>query len=311
VRIAVMGAGGLGGYFGALLARAGNDVTLIARGVQLEAVRARGLTLHSRAFGDITAHPATTDRCEEVGPVELVMMCVKTYDLESAAAQARPLVGPDTVVVPLQNGVDAAATIGRAIGFGPVLGGVTYVNAHREAPGMVGHSAGDRLVFGELNGGDSNRSERLLEMFQQAGISAEVHADIRLAAWEKFAAISNAGVQAVARLPMGPVFACPETRAFARDTVAEAATVGRAEGVMLPEDYAERFMALADGYPAWAKASLLVDLEAGRRLELDAITGAVVRHGREHGVATPANTAIYAALKPYADGAPNVPAPPV
>jgi 2-dehydropantoate 2-reductase len=156
MRVAVMGAGGLGGYFGALLARAGNDVTLIARGEQLEAVRSRGLMLRSRVVGDITVHPAATDRCEEVGQVELLMMCVKTYDLESATVEARPLVGPDTVVVPVQNGVDAAETIGRAIEFGPVLGGATYVNAHREAPGVVRHGGGERLVFGELNGGRSD-----------------------------------------------------------------------------------------------------------------------------------------------------------
>ncbi len=311
MRVAVMGAGGLGGYFGALLARAGNDVTLIARGEQLEAVRSRGLMLRSRVVGDITVHPAATDHCEEVGQVELLMMCVKTYDLESAAVEARPLVGPDTVVLPVQNGVDAAETIGRAIEFGPVLGGATYVNAHREAPGVVRHGGGERLVFGELNGGRSDRTIRLLGTFQQAGIAAEEHADIRLAIWEKFAAICGAAVMAMTRLPAGPLLACSETRAFLHDTIAETVSVGRAAGVMLAEGYAERVMAMSTAYPAWAKASMLVDLEAGRRLELDAITGAVVRRGREYDVATPANTAIYAALKPYAEGPPNVPSPPV
>lgn len=311
MRVAVVGAGGLGGYFGALLARAGHEVTLIARGEQLAALRTRGLTLRSGVVGDITVYPAATDRCQEVGPVDLVMLCVKAYDLESAAVQVRPLVGPDTAVIPVQNGVDAAATIGRAIGSSSVLGGVTYVNAHREAPGVVRHSSGERLMFGELSGGASSRTARLLGMFQQAGIAAEAHANIRLAVWQKLCLAASAGVLTIARLPAGPVLACPETRAFMRDTMAEVVAVGRATGVVLPEDYAEQVLTLMlAGFPAWAKGSMLVDLEAGRRLELDAITGAVVRLGHEHDVATPANRMIYAALKPYADGPPNVPTPP-
>jgi 2-dehydropantoate 2-reductase len=310
MRVAVVGVGALGGYFGALLANAGNDVTLIARGEQLEALRTRGLTLRSHVVGDITVHPAATDRCEEVGPVELVMMCVKTYALEAAAVQARPLVGPDTVIVPVQNGVDAAESIGQSVGFGPVLRGTTFVNAHREGPGVVRHSGGQRLVFGELSGAQSPRTARLCEVFLQAGITAEARSDIRLAMWEKFAGISSAGALAVARLPLGPVLACPETREFVRQTIIEAVAVGRAHGVMLPDDYAERFIALVTPFPAWTKPSMLVDLEAGRRLELEAINGTVVRMGRERGVTTPTNTTIYAALKPYADGVPNVPAPP-
>jgi len=309
MRVAVMGTGGIGGYFGALLARAGHDVTLIARGEHLEALRTRGLSLHSPVIGDITVSAPATDRCGDVGTVDLVLMCVKTYDLESAAMQALPLVGPDTVVLPVQNGVDAAERLGRTLGDDRLLAGLTYVNAHRVAPGAIRHTTGERLVFGERAGGPRERTGALREVFELAGITAEVHPDIQLALWEKFAAACGAGaVPALTRLPIGPVLACAETREFLHDAMAEAVAVGRARGVGLPEDYAERMMELFGGYPPSARSSMLEDVEAGRRLELDALTGTIVRLGRACGVQTPVNTAIYAALKPHVDGAPEVPA---
>ena len=158
-----------------------------------------------------------------------------------------------------------------------MLTGAAYVNAHREEPGVIRRSGGQQLVFGELNGADTPRTARLCEVFQQAGIIAEARTDIKLAIWEKFAGISAAGAQAVVRLPLGPVLACPETREFVRQTIAEAVAVGRAYGVMLPDNYAERFIAMITPFPAWTKPSMLVDLEAGRRLELEAINGTVVR----------------------------------
>jgi 2-dehydropantoate 2-reductase len=288
MRVAVMGTGGIGGFLGALLLRGGHDVTLIARGDHLEALRANGLSLQSPVIGDITVRAPATDRCDDVGPVDLVLMCVKTYDLESAALQALPLVGTDTVVLPIQNGVDAVERLGHTLGDDRVIAGITYVNAHRTAPGVIRHAVGDRLVFGEVAGGLSERTGAL---------------------WEKFAGICGAGaVPALTRLPLGPVLACSETREFLHDAVTETVAVGRARGVGLPEDYAESVMQLLAGYPPSARSSMLEDVEAGRRLELDALTGTVVRLGRECGVPTPVNTAIYAALKPYVDGAPEIPA---
>lgn len=307
MRFAVMGTGGIGGYFGAVLARAGHDVTLIARGEHLGALRKHGLSLQSPLVGDFTVRTPATDRCDEPGTVDVVLMCVKTYDLEAAALQARPLVGPDTILLPIQNGVDAADRLGRIIDDERVIGGLTYVNAHRVAPGAIRHTTGERLVFGERAGGASDRTRALREVFKHAGITAEVHPDIQLALWEKFAAACGAGaLPALTRLPLGPVLACPETRQLLRDAVAEAVAVGRARGVGLPEDYAERMLELFGGYPPSARSSMLEDVEAGRKLELEALTGTVVRFGRESGVSTPANTAIYAALKPHVDGTPEI-----
>jgi 2-dehydropantoate 2-reductase len=308
-----MGAGALGGYYGALLARAGHDVTLVARGPHLAALRAGGLRLRSAAHGDVTVAVPATDRPEEVGEVDLVLVGVKAYDLDAAAQQLRPLVGPATAVLPVQNGVDATERLARAVGATAVLSGAAVVAVVREAPGIVRHDGGGRLVLGEPGGGTSPRTACLLEALRGAGIAAEVPPDVRVALWEKFAAVcANGGVTALTRLPAGPVLACPETRALFRATVAEVVAVGRAAGVPLPDpdDYADGVVATLERYPPWTKSSMLVDLEAGRRLELEAITGAAVRRGAAAGVPTPANGAIYAALKPYADGPPAVPAPP-
>ncbi len=230
---------------------------------------------------------------------------MKTYDLDDAATGLPPLLGPETVIITLQNGIDAAERVARVVGADHVLAGVTYVNATRDAPGMIRHSGGDRLVFGELRGGSSQRTQPILEAFKQAGIVAEVHAEIGLVLWQKFAVVcATGGVMAFSRQSLGPVLADPGSHSVMRDTVAEVVDVGRAGGVALADDYSEQVMALLAGYPPSAKSSMLVDLEAGRRLELDAITGTAMRLGREWGVPTPRNDMIYAALQPYANGAP-------
>ena len=311
MRVAVVGAGALGSYYAALLARAGHEVTLLARAAHLPALRATGVVLRSGVHGDVAVAVPATDRPEAIGAVDLVLVCVKTYDLDAAAAHLPPLLGAETVVLPLQNGVEATERLAQVVGPAPVLYGATYVAATRETPGVVRHSGGERLVFGEPTGGLSGRTTRLVEAFRSAGIAGEALPDGRAALWEKFAVVcATGGVLALTRLPAGPVLACPETRAFMGATVAEAAAVGRAAGVALPVDYAEGVLPMLDRYPPWGKSSMLTDLEAGRRLELEAITGVAVRLGREHGVATPANAAIYAVLKPYVDGAPAIPTRP-
>ena len=309
MRIAVVGAGGTGGFFGGLLARAGMDVVFIARGPHLEAMRRRGLTLKSRLVGDATQPVQATDDPRHIGPVDLILFCVKTYDTADAAAQIRPLIGADTVILPVQNGVESAERIAQVVGSGPVIGGVAYVFSSIEAPGVVSQTAGPgRLLFGELSGGTSPRTERLLHTFSAAGIVAELRPDIRVALWEKFVNICAAsGVTALTRLPIGPILACAETCALFRGTMEEVESVGRACGIDLPTGIVDQLSAFFANLEPWARGSLAHDLAAGRRLELEALNGAVVRLGRAHGIPTPMNFVIYAALKPYVNGAPTLP----
>jgi 2-dehydropantoate 2-reductase len=308
MRIAVVGAGGTGGFFGGLLARAGEDVTFIARGANLGAIREHGLTVKSRFVGDFTVKARATDDPAEIGPVDLVLFCVKAYDTETAAARMRPLVGPGTVVLPVQNGIDSAERIGRLVTPDAVIGGVAGVSAVIEAPGVIDHRSGpaDRIHFGELAGGTSQRTERLLPVVRKAGIKAELRPDIRVALWEKFVRICGfSGLTALTRPPLGPVLGCPETRELFRGTLQEVEAVGRAEGVALPADTVDTSVAFFAAAPPDVRGSLYYDLAAGRRLEVDTLNGTVVRLGRERGVPTPLNFAIYAALKPYAAGAPT------
>lgn len=304
-----MGAGGTGGYFGGLLGRAGEDVTLMARGTHLEAMRAGGLTVKSRLAGDFTLRLKATSDPHEVGPVELVLFCVKAYDTAAAAEQIRPLVGPDTMVLSVQNGIDNEERIAQVVGSEHVIGAVAQVMSVIEAPGVVAQTAGPgRIILGELAGGTSPRTERLLATFQRAGIAAELRPDIRVALWEKFLFIcAYSGVTALTRLPIGPILTYPETRALFRGTIEEVEAVGRASGIALSEGCVDQTLALAAGVEPWGRSSLYYDLAAGRRLEVEALNGRAVRLGRERGIPTPLNFAIYAALKPYADGAPTSP----
>ena len=312
MRVAVMGAGGLGGYYGGLLARAGLDVAFVARGDHLAAMRAGGLTVRSEYAGQFNRPVRATDDPRQIGPVDLVLFCVKNYDLEAAAAAIRPLVGSETVVLPVLNGVDAVERIGRIVGAEHVLPGVCYVASRVDAPGVVvqGGMSG-KLFLGELGGGTSARAGRIADLLASAGALVEVHPAVDVALWEKMVGVCPAGgVMALMRLPIGPVMACPEARAFFRATMDEVETVARARGVPLPDGCADRLFGMISQQKPWYRSSMLTDLLGGRRLELDWLNGAVVRLGRERDVATPANAAIYAALKPYADGAPELPSPP-
>ncbi len=313
MRVAVMGTGGLGGFFGGLLARAGEDVTFIARGAHLEAIRANGLTLKTEAGEQFVAPGSATSDPGEIGPVELVLFTVKTYDVDQAAELIRPLVGPETVVLPLQNGVDAAERIGRVVGAERMLIGLTYIGSTVESPGVVAqrYSSGTLIFFGEPDGSRSARAERLLETFQRAGVSAELLTNITVALWEKYLTVcANGGMTAITRLPIGPILACPESKAMYRGVMAEVAAVGRAKGIAIPDDAVDRAMALVSNFAPWGRASMANDLLNGRQLELETLNGSIVRWGRELQVHAPINAAIYAALKPYAAGAPEIPTPP-
>jgi 2-dehydropantoate 2-reductase len=306
MRMAVMGAGGLGGFFGGVLARAGQEVALVARGAQLAAIRERGLTVKSGELGDLRLAVPATDDPAEIGAVDLVWFCVKTYDLEAAAERMRPLIGPKTMVLPLQNGVDIAVRLGRFVAPQQILGGVSYVSARVEAPGVIAHAAGLRLVFGELAGGSSPRAERLLEVLRRAGLAAELSPNVRRELWIKFVGACAGSLTALTRLPVGAILACPEGAALYRGVMDEVAAVARASGVNLLDEDGEECFAVVHRSPS-LRMSQYYDLEAGRRLELESLNGTLVRLGRERGVPTPLNFAVYAALKPYVDGPPALP----
>lgn len=309
MRVLVMGTGGVGGYFGGLLARAGTEVTFVARGEHLAAIRERGLTVRSPRHGEFTVRAPATDAPD--GHADVVLFCVKTYDTDAAAVLVRPCLGPDGMVLSLQNGLELTRLTGL---FGPraVAGGVAHIVSHVEGPGLVVHKAGPgRIIFGELDGSISARTERLLAALQQAGADVHLSPQIEGALWEKFLFICGlSGATALTRLPVGPVLASPDARALCQGLMAEVEGVGRAVGVPLPADAVARAMAQAEQFEPWGTSSLATDLKRGRRLEVDSLAGAVVRLGREHGVPTPLNFAVYAALEPYRRGPPALPQPP-
>jgi 2-dehydropantoate 2-reductase len=250
-----------------------------------------------------------TDDPNEVGPVDLVLFCVKTYDTDAAAASVRPLIQPETMLLSLQNGVDNEERIARLLGHPSGMGAVAYVVSAIKAPGLVAQTAGPgKIVLGELGGGESARTERLRDALQRAGIAAEVHPDIRAVLWQKFLFIcAFSGVTALTRLPIGTVLADPATRALFRGTSEEVEAIARAIGIGLPDDCVEQALATASAVEPWGRGSLYGDLAGGRRLELEGLNGEVVRRGGELGIETPLNFAIYAALRPYVDGTPEPP----
>jgi 2-dehydropantoate 2-reductase len=301
MRIAVFGAGGIGGYFGGRLALAGAEVHLIARGAHLSALQEKGLRVRSIA-GDFQVQLPATDDPRSIGPCDFVLFCVKSYDTEKAAARLHPLLDRETAVVSLQNGVDNEEKIARAIGWPHVMGGAAYIFATVAEPGVIEHTAGPgRIAFGEMDGTRSERAERLLALCQEAGIPAEIREDIQVVLWEKFAFIcAQAGLTATTRLPTGELREIPETLEMFREVVEEVASVGRAEGVPLPEDLVDRTVATFQSLDPGAFSSLHHDLTHGRRMELEALHGTVVRLARKHGIAVPMCEAIYAILKPWA-----------
>jgi 2-dehydropantoate 2-reductase len=303
MRIAIVGSGGVGGYFGGRLAATGADVTFIARGAHLDALRSGGFRLQSPK-GDLhLPRVNATDDPGTIGTVDVVFFTVKLYDTDAATRLLPPLVGPETVVVPFQNGVDSVETLTRAVGHAHVAGGTAYVAAVIAEPGLVLHTAMDRLIFGELDGRRSPRLERLLAACEPAGFQATLSDHILIDIWSKFVRLSVfSGMTAVTRCPLGPLRDDPELLAMLQAAAMETMAVARASGVPLPAEVLGEMMTMVRGLPPQAKSSMLEDLERGKRLELPWLSGAVVRIGREHGVDTPIHRFIATVLHPHVAG---------
>jgi 2-dehydropantoate 2-reductase len=305
MKIAMMGSGGVGGFFGGRLARAGYDVSFIARGSHLAAMRERGLTIENEPQGDIHLPKVrVTDDPGTLGPVDLVILSVKLWDTEAATRAIRPLVGPDTGVLSLQNGVIKDDILRREFGDAAVMGGVGYVATTISRPGVI-HQTGtlQRIVLGEYDGRKSERAKFLHEALLRAGVSAELSADVRKAIWEKYVfLVGLSATTTTMRMPIGPIRSNPQTRAFLLEVMRETVAVGRAHGVALPEDYAENRIAFADGLPADMTSSMHHDLDRGNPLEVNWLSGGVVQLGRAKGVPAPANRAVCDILALHAAG---------
>jgi 2-dehydropantoate 2-reductase len=304
---AFIGAGAVGGYYGALLARHGVDVRFIARGAHLEAIRSHGLRIAS-PFGDFTVTTRAESDPARIGPVDVVVHTVKTYDNMTAIPLIRPLLGPSTLVLTLQNGVDSAEEIAAVIGEAATVAGATYVATAIEAPGVIRQTGTHRrIVFGEYYSASTQitpRVQALADVLSEAGVQAEPVPDVRPALWEKFAYLAPfAAFTGAARMPIGPIWSDKDTRGLFLDAIDEVAAVARADGVVLPAGYRQRIVEYTGGLPPSTRSSMLIDLQIGKRTEVEALQGSVVRRGRRTGVPTPIMAALYAVLKPHGGGA--------
>lgn len=300
-----MGTGGVGGYFGGRLARAGEQVTFVARGSHLRAIRHQGLTIRSPIEGEWTVKADAVESLEGHPAADVVLLCVKSFDTSPALEALRPVVGPATAVLSLQNGLDNVEKIERQLGPGHAVGGAAYVFATIEAPGVIAHRFAGRLAFGELSGRPSERCQRLKAACDRAGIPAELTPEIRRVLWEKYLFIcAQAGMTAITRSTTGVMRAVPETWTLYRRILEELAAVAAAAGVGLRAGIVDEIVTTAAGLGPETSSSLAHDLAQGRRLELEALHGHAVRAGAQLGVPTPTLFAVYAALKPHADGRP-------
>jgi 2-dehydropantoate 2-reductase len=300
MKIAIMGSGGVGGYYGGCLARAGHDVAFIARGAHLQALQTSGLQVRS-VHGDFTIAPVhATETPAEVGLVDLVLVCVKTPHTEQAARAIQAIVGPDTTVLSLQNGIDAADRIDAVVGLDRVLGGVTWISSAIEAPGLIRQvSTFRRIVVGELDGRVTPRAQAVVAALQDSGASVELADDIHTVLWTKFVFIAAlSGVGALTRLEIGHYRAVPETRTLLVSLMREVAAVARASGVPLEADVVDGALDIVDSAAPHIKASMQRDVETGRPSELESMIGVIGRKGRELGVPTPTADMVYAALLP-------------
>ena len=305
MKIVVMGSGGVGGFYGGRLAKTGCEVSFVARGAHLAAMREHGLKIENEPQGDIVL-PAVraTDDPSTLEVPDLVIIAVKLWDTESAARAVKPIVGPHTAVMSLQNGVTKDDVLRRVFGDKAVMGGVSYVATHISRPGVI-HQTGtmQRLIFGEYDGSRSPRAGQLLAALVRAGVAAELSTDIRRTLWEKYVfLVALSGATTTMRQPIGRIRSNPQTRAFFLDLMRETVAVGRAHGVALPADYAEQRLAFGDTLPSDMTSSMQHDLEGGRPLEVAWLSGGVVELGKAVGVPTPANRAVWDILALHAGG---------
>ena len=307
MKIAILGSGAVGGYFGARLARAGHDVTFVARGAHLEAIRARGLEIRSPALGDFTVTARAEADTGRVGPVDLVLFTVKTYDNESALSMLPPLLGDDSVVLTLQNGIDSAGEAAAIAGEARTLGGSTYIATALESPGLIVQTGEHRrIVFGEVFGElprTTARVARIHEAFAASDIQSYPVADGRVPIWEKFIFLAAlAGFTGAARLPIGPVWSDSFTRAQFLAGCREIEAVARAAGVPVAADVVDRIAPYIDAIPGTMRSSLLIDLQAGKRIEVESLQGSVVRRAAALQVPVPIMATLYSVLKLHAAG---------
>ncbi|MBN1978334.1 MAG: 2-dehydropantoate 2-reductase [Anaerolineae bacterium] len=300
MRIAVIGVGAVGGYFGGRLAQAGEEVVFIARGQHLQALRQHGLKVDSIKGAFIVQPSLATDDPRQAGGVDVVLVGVKAWQVPEAAQAIKPLIGPETFVVPLLNGVEAPDQLAATLGAEHVLGGLCKIISSLVGPGHVRHAGMEPYVaFGELDNRPSERAERLQRAFEQAGVVADIPADIQVAMWEKFLFIASfSGIGAVTRAPAGVLRSLPETRQMLEQAMGEVLNVARERGIALPGETVAGALALVDSMPPGGTASMQRDIIAGRPSELEAQNGAVVRLGAESGVATPLHAFIYHSLLP-------------
>lgn len=309
MRFSILGSGAVGGYYGAQLARAGHDVTFIARGAHLAAIRERGLAIRSPALGDFTVHPPAEEDTAKVGPVDVVIVAVKAYDNATALPLIGPMLGPGSSILTLQNGVDSARDVARAAAEARVIGGTTYIATALAAPGVIEHTGTHRrIVFGEVFGELPRLTPRvgaLQDALAESDIQAEAVGDGRVPIWEKFIFLAAlAGFTGASRLPIGPLWADPLIRARFLDACREVERLARAEGVGVADEVIDRISVYAAGLPGSMRSSLLIDLAQGKRIEVEALHGAVVRRAAAAGVPVPIMSTLYALLKPFAEGAP-------
>ncbi len=300
MRIVVFGTGGVGGYFGGRLAQAGEDVTFVARGEHLRAIKTNGLKVDSSS-GDFVVYPAkATDDVSEVGETELVILGVKAWQVPEAARAVKPIVGPNTTVVPMQNGVDAVPQLVAELSSENVIGGVCRIVSYVVAPGHFRHAGfTPSIIIGELDNRRSDRITRIEEVFKHAGLDTTIAADIQVALWTKFLFIASfSGVGAVANAPAGVMRSDPKWRGLMLSAMQEIYALAHARGVRMPPDSVDKVMAAVDGLPDDTTSSMQRDIAAGKPSELDSQNGAVVRMARESGVEVPTHTLIYETLKP-------------
>ena len=311
MRFAILGSGAVGGYFGAKLSRAGQDVTFIARGAHLAAIRATGLDVKSAKLGDFNVRARAESDTARVGPVDVAIVSVKAYDNLTALPMLAPLMGPDTVVVTLQNGVDSVDEVAAVVGQPRVLGGTTYVATALEGPGLIVQTGVHRsIIFGEVFGDTSRVSPRvqaIADVLATADIQVTPVPDARVPIWDKFVyLVAFSGFTGAAHAPIGQVWKDPLAQEMFYACSREVAAIAQAEGVTISPDRFDTLKEYMDNIPPTTRSSLLIDLEQGKRIEVEALQGAAIRRATKHGLPTPIISTLYSLLKPWEQGPPRV-----